>query len=393
MNRKILISLSVIGLVAAIAIGGTVAFFSDTETSTGNTFTAGDLDLTIDSACTYNDDIISDCTWEDFKNLNGELFFNFADIKPGDSGEDTISLHVTNDSWACMTFAVTENAENGCNEPEIAAEPACGDDEIGELLGNLNFTVWRDTDCDNVFDAEETEITAIGDIYPVADSGHGTPLLASAAETCVGIKWNVPSSVGNEIQSDRVMASLTFYAEQSRNNPNFLCNPPQLEVTIGDGFCPEFSNWLAKARHGGAGGYRAELGKGPGARDEWYTGGTVPYTSGNTYPFTLVDDGAGKATFTIAGNTLDTTGYTTVNSDGRVCINAKMSGKVGTVAVDNVVLNGMSAGSVSATDVNKYMLIEGGTLDDGFTLTGDMTFTWSSSSDERPSMIIFVEED
>lgn len=45
MNKKILISLSVIGAVAAIAVGGTIAYFSDTETSTGNTFTAGELDL------------------------------------------------------------------------------------------------------------------------------------------------------------------------------------------------------------------------------------------------------------------------------------------------------------------------------------------------------------
>lgn len=45
MNKRILISLSVIGAVAALAVGGTIAYFSDVETSTGNTFTAGILDL------------------------------------------------------------------------------------------------------------------------------------------------------------------------------------------------------------------------------------------------------------------------------------------------------------------------------------------------------------
>jgi len=49
MNKKILISLSVIGLVAAIVVGGTIAYFSDTETSTGNTFTAGAIDLKVDN--------------------------------------------------------------------------------------------------------------------------------------------------------------------------------------------------------------------------------------------------------------------------------------------------------------------------------------------------------
>lgn len=45
MNKKILVRLSIIGVVAAIAIGGTIAYFSDTETSAGNVLAAGTLDL------------------------------------------------------------------------------------------------------------------------------------------------------------------------------------------------------------------------------------------------------------------------------------------------------------------------------------------------------------
>ena len=56
MNKKILISLSVIGVVAAVAIGGTIAYFSNTETSAGNIFVAGAIDLKIDhTKQTYND--------------------------------------------------------------------------------------------------------------------------------------------------------------------------------------------------------------------------------------------------------------------------------------------------------------------------------------------------
>jgi len=47
MNKKILISLTVIGVIVAIAIGGTIAYFNDTETSTGNIFVAGSIDLVI----------------------------------------------------------------------------------------------------------------------------------------------------------------------------------------------------------------------------------------------------------------------------------------------------------------------------------------------------------
>jgi len=37
---------------------------------------------------------------------------------------------------------------------------------------------------------------------------------------CVGFEWEIPSSVGNEIQSDAVSFDLGFYTEQCRNNSN-----------------------------------------------------------------------------------------------------------------------------------------------------------------------------
>jgi predicted ribosomally synthesized peptide with SipW-like signal peptide len=43
--KKIIVSLSVMAVVAGVIIGATSAYFSDTETSTGNTFTAGTLDI------------------------------------------------------------------------------------------------------------------------------------------------------------------------------------------------------------------------------------------------------------------------------------------------------------------------------------------------------------
>jgi len=55
MNKKLLISLSIIGVVAVVAIGATIAYFNDVETSTGNIFVAGTMDLKVDHlAQTYN---------------------------------------------------------------------------------------------------------------------------------------------------------------------------------------------------------------------------------------------------------------------------------------------------------------------------------------------------
>ena len=46
--QKILLSLLTVGLVASVAFGATRAYFSDSETSTGNTFAAGTINLKVD---------------------------------------------------------------------------------------------------------------------------------------------------------------------------------------------------------------------------------------------------------------------------------------------------------------------------------------------------------
>lgn len=48
--KRILLSVSMIAFVGALVVGATGAFFSDTETSTGNTFTAGAIDLQVANA-------------------------------------------------------------------------------------------------------------------------------------------------------------------------------------------------------------------------------------------------------------------------------------------------------------------------------------------------------
>jgi len=262
MNKKILISLSVIGLVAAIGIGGTIAFFSDTETSTGNTFTAGAIDLTVDneSYVTGPEGVLvysEETSWE-LDDLTGQLFFNFSDLKPGDIGEDTISLHVdSNDAYLCAAVQITDDSDQSCTEPELEVDVNCPDD--GELAENIEFAFWAD-DGDNVYEGGEyiflqgkiNDICQAGGKIALADSQYnvwdsagpleaGTtkyigkawcfgdlvmfplgdditdPLVRSGSVTCNG------AAVNNAPQTDRVMGDIQFYAVQARNNPNFTC--------------------------------------------------------------------------------------------------------------------------------------------------------------------------
>ena len=87
--KKNLIRLTTIGAVAALAIVATGAFFSDTETSTGNTFVAGAIDLKVDNTSyvtsTVSGELVKspNTSWQ-LDDLDGHLFFDFHDLKPGD---------------------------------------------------------------------------------------------------------------------------------------------------------------------------------------------------------------------------------------------------------------------------------------------------------------------
>src|SRR3989344_1630326 len=178
---RIIIGLLLIVGAGGTLVGGTSAFFSDTETSTGNSFTAGAIDLKIDNDSYYNGNRCTNIGTLELPNFvwqgtagfpepgtpcttsfglsdlgNGLLFFDFRDLKPDDEGEDTISIHVQNDAWACMDLTLTSNDDNSSTEPEL------GDGDVadtvnawdGELAGVLEFFWWAD-DGDNVYEEGE----------------------------------------------------------------------------------------------------------------------------------------------------------------------------------------------------------------------------------------------
>lgn len=279
-NTRILLSVSLILFAVVTIAGATFAFFSDTETSTGNVLAAGELDLQIDNTSYYRGELNTGTTWQlaDLDDGNGPadgayLFFDFSDLKPSDWGEDTISLHVQNDAWLCADLTLTANEENSCTEPEELDELACTEDEIGELGENIEFVFWTD-DGDNVLETDEAEniileglaqdvldseiiladattnnvggedgdpMTAsvthyiakawcFGDLglEPLSPSDDNTPANSTGGITCDG------DLLDNSTQTDRITADIEFHAEQSRNNPGFTCSPVEVSCEAND---------------------------------------------------------------------------------------------------------------------------------------------------------------
>ncbi len=132
--NKILISLSVIGVVAAIAVGGTMAYFSDTVTSTGNSFTTGTLDLKVTN---QDDPLVVHITRANLKpsasfttNIGGQWVLKNTGSVPG-----TVTVIIKN----------LKDHENSCTDPEVkAGDATCGPgDDQGELgKGLINRVIW-----------------------------------------------------------------------------------------------------------------------------------------------------------------------------------------------------------------------------------------------------------
>ncbi len=267
--KKILLSLGSILFAGAILAGGTGAYLNDSQTSTGNTFATGIIELRVDNESYYTNELgklaYSSSTSWNLSPLADKLFFNFSDIKPGDIGEDTISLHVNNNNaWACMNIKLTSTPENGQTGPEDLVDPT-GADNSGELQENLYFKFWAD-DGDNVYEQGEKIFKRgwVKDIWDgknwtIADSesniwGGSGPIQSNSVKYigkawCFGDMAEAPlpqdgkgktgtngplqrgtgftcngERIGNIVQSDGITADVTFYAVQSRNNSKFLCN-------------------------------------------------------------------------------------------------------------------------------------------------------------------------
>ena len=307
--RGLALSVLALGVIGALVGGATVAFYGDVERSTGNTFTAGGVELLVDSTSHYNNMICTDMgqadpryqwqpedglkilldhfpvpgsecdgTWEETDLEDGvHTFFNFLDLKPGDFGEDTISLHVyDNPAWGQFVIDGVIDQDNTCTDPEQEAEEgSCVDpDGDGEIDDYLVFAGWVDqgsvpgfqcgaegaeceadrTEGDNVYQESEGpkfwDNELIGDLGPFdlapvfaaayqimecdvdgeVDGDTDYALCHGFAEDgrmvpsvtyYFGLAWDLPLlETGNDAQTDTFGVDMTFRVEQHRNNPD-----------------------------------------------------------------------------------------------------------------------------------------------------------------------------
>lgn len=269
--RKIALSLLTLVATAAVLGGATSAYFFDTELSDDNVFQAGQLDLRIDSTAHYNGMVCAEVSpgiyqWQEETTGSSEMpellnttctgswdlsdlddshrFFYYEDIKPGDFGENTVSIHVDdNDAWLRVTIDDLYNTEHGCTEPESQQDGSCDNPGLGqgELAANMYFWAWTDegavdgwqcpadepacdadpTEGDNVWQiADEPELMARTSGAGILPAGVQWDLgqVNGGEVAYIGVGWEVPADVENEIQGDEFSGDITFDVVQVRHN-------------------------------------------------------------------------------------------------------------------------------------------------------------------------------
>jgi len=234
-------------------------------------------------------------------------------------------------------------------------------------------------------------------VTPNVFTGQIGPLVGSN-DYYIGVSWNIPTSVGNIIQSDSYSADISFYTEQYRNNPNFVCPQPRRITSIdGSGWASVLGNftesWQSDARwgDGGTSGMQNEIRIGlPGGSSpivQTHTSNaTGLWRSGVAEDFTLTYDGSGGAIFTVGDKTITTLSGVPAVGGPNLGLTIKVGSQApeATVELSDVKLDGIfPAGptSISVSSPNKKAIVISGDtqLADGFTLTGKIKATWTTT--------------
>jgi len=198
--KRTLISLIVIGLIALTAGAGTYAIFSDTETSTGNTFTAGTLDMEIGY-----------CVWE----------FPFDDMKPGRStGDQKIELTMATGSNPADHIEIDIDTHDFVDSNVESGGTNTADDfkkqiEVDTLTYMDDITVDLLTLVDDSADGNAGFISLYDvEAYGVFDDLSTFDLGQGSLTVCLSLPADLPDTNDDKYQGDSIQIDFEFGAAQ-----------------------------------------------------------------------------------------------------------------------------------------------------------------------------------
>jgi predicted ribosomally synthesized peptide with SipW-like signal peptide len=201
--KKILgLSIAVL-LVTGLVVGGTLAYFSDTETSTGNVFKAGTIDLEVNDENPWVSTI--DAAWGDYK---PDQTIAAAQITLENVGTNPM------DVW--MKITKTATGDGTTTEPETVEEGATAKNDIDTVIRyalSVGGTPKIAYTNNYTISTNATLGTTGIDGYYIWIGN-----IAAAGTLTVDQNFKMDAGTTNWAQGDDMTFTIEFYAQQSEGD-------------------------------------------------------------------------------------------------------------------------------------------------------------------------------
>ena len=225
MNKKILLSFVTIGVVLASVGGATRAVFSDTETSEGNTFSTGTIDISVDGQNPWK--VENTYALEDMKPSHTD----YIDFVIYNEGSNPVNVWKTLKNYATSDPTTTEPeclAEGGVWNTGDDSDPYCGGDTWNQI-DNVHARIRYDMQV-KLYKVDPDEAGAEPvwweTIYVDSDDVRLNDLRNEKMYLgMIPVDWylvveqsyHMPDTVGNRYQGDQLTFDMELYAEQLTN--------------------------------------------------------------------------------------------------------------------------------------------------------------------------------
>ncbi|GBE58375.1 camelysin metallo-endopeptidase [bacterium BMS3Abin01] len=210
MNKRILISVLAVSLLAMLAGAGTYAYFSDSETSSGNSFAAGTLDLKVaDNDEGYGDGVSQ--TW-----VIGNMVPGVSSVTNSMSLQNAGSVNADHIELG-FSYSIDETS----NPVESDTNPASAPGDMARMIeitamtyDGVNFaTSFVDANGNGWFDLEDLSLP------PYSSSGGYldnllAPLPVQVGSQSLNMSLFFRPEAGNDIQGDILTMSVTSTLNQ-----------------------------------------------------------------------------------------------------------------------------------------------------------------------------------
>lgn len=210
MNKRVLMSVLIIAVAICLVAAATMAYFSDTETSSGNTFAAGTLDLKVaDDNEGYGDGVTA--TWV------------MSNMMPGVSSvTNTMSLQNSGSiaadhleiAFSHQIDEVTNPVESDTNPNSLPGDMAKWLEIISSTYNGVNLmTTLTDANGNGWLDLEDVTLSPNTDVGGPLDD-LPAPLANNVGTRSFAMSLFFRPEATNDIQGDILITTVTFILNQ-----------------------------------------------------------------------------------------------------------------------------------------------------------------------------------